>query len=197
MANKFEQDVLKRLPGYAVVEGNFYRPPVGPILVAFAYDKPPRRIRPILFAMPLYDRVRLSSLSYCDYLPYPQKEIERQAFPGVRLAEEYLRIMLPYAPRLHARADPATFLEYLLNREYGLDPPWSRRAYAMTLIWLGRCDEARPHLELLLNERIDTESDQLFHEEMAALRADLDAGPGVARARLLQWEATNRQKYGL
>ena len=195
MNKKFIAEVLKLAPEFAVVNGYFYVEPVDHILCGFVCERPPSGAYIWKYAFPLYDRCKRLHLGFGDRLPLPDCFMEAKRGREKEVAAEFIRRIQPYRSEIASLACLDRFAAYI-ETEIGLENPIIRRGYAVTLIMLGRANEAMAELAALAS--LDAvKEDQEFSADITRLQSDLSIGIETARKTLGAWEQETKQRLAL
>jgi hypothetical protein len=192
---KFIAEVLKLVPEFSVVDHYFYETPVGHILYGFAAERPPSGAYFWRYVFPLYDRSQHLHLGFGDRLPPPDDFMEATRGSEKAVAAEFVRRILKYRSEQASLARLDRFAEYL-ETEVGLENPVTRRGYAVTLIMLGRADDAMNELKTLSSlDWVQRKPESI--SDISKLLGDLSAGIEVAQETLAGWELETKQRLGL
>jgi hypothetical protein len=194
MSNKrFNREVLQLRPDLRLTTGVFYKVPVGHVLCGYAFERTFMNAYASYYACPLYDRIDLIALTFGDRLPEPANGLAFEHSDDKLLAQEFVERIAAYDSLLARLSDPAGFADFVASRSI-LGNPRVRRGYAVTLVMLGRADEAREHLSLL-SEMSEIAHYAHFHEDVNLLLRRLDDGIEAAQATLAEWERATRARF--
>lgn len=195
MNKKFIAEVLKLAPEFSVVDHYFYEKPVGHILWGFLAERPPSGAYFWRYTFPLYDRSERLHLGFGDRLPPPDDFMEVTRGGEKVAAAEFVGRIRKYRSEQASLARLDRFAEYL-ETEVGLQNPIIRRGYAVTLIMLGRANDAINELKILSS--LDwVQKKPEFIGDMTKLLNDLSAGIDVAQETLASWELETKRHLGL
>jgi hypothetical protein len=179
------------------VKDYFYRVPMEHILCGFAVQTAPYSGRYIYrYAYPLYDPIGLLHPTFGGRLPLPAGFMPRQANPvsADEEAADLVSRIAPYEEETYTWGTPPAFLSLLKSKDP--DVPQVHRAYAFTLVLLGRGAEAVSELRALRN-RSDLDEDSCSLNGVDELCDALSRGADDARACLLRWEAEAKSKFAI
>lgn len=191
---RFDREVLKLRPDLRRTSGLYYKVPVGHVLCGYAFERTSGNAYASYYACPLYDHIDLIALTFGDRLPEPEGGLAFEQTDEKLLAQEFVQRISAYDPLLAKLSDPAGFAEFVARRPNIFGNPRVRRGYAMTLVMLGRADEAREHLQLLSRM---SEVAQLahFHEDVNLVLSRLDDGVEAAQSTLAEWERATKARF--
>lgn len=191
MSRTVERAILKLRPNFRLSSGYFYMTPVGHILCGFTFEQSRSGAYISHFALPLYDRVEFIHLAFGDRLTHPQGYMPTTDLAAPQIAEEFIRRIAPFEADLAARQDPGEFLGYVQAKPR--TNPWVQRGYVMTLIFLGRRDEALKELKRL-REMDGLPGSPEFSETLQRISERLEEGILPAQQLLAEWEAATRKR---
>ena len=195
MNKRFIAEVLKLAPELAVVNQYFYEEPVEHILCGFVCEKPPSGAYFWKYAFPLYDRFKFLHLGFGNRLPLTDGFMEARRGNEKAIAAEFVRRIQPYRSEVASLAQLDRFAEYI-ETEIGLGNHIIRRGYALTLILLGRADDATNELKTL-SSFYSVDRYQEVSKDVEKLLSDLSAGIEVAQEALEGWELETKRRLGL
>jgi len=198
LGKRFDAEVLKLVPEFGVVDGYFYEKPFGHILCGFLCDRPPSGPYICKYAFPLYDRFRFMHLGFGGRLPGADGHMNRSR--PKEEAANFVRRIEPYRSEVSSLRNLDRFACYLesnyVSRGITTKNHHHQRCYTVTLLMLGRADEAARELELLLSmERIAR--DDVATKDLRKLQADLSQSVEVAKGTLEAWDLETKRQLGL
>jgi len=167
---KFQQEVLRLRPDLRVANGYFYKCPVDQFLCGFLCEGGSGGFYIWRYALPLYDRLERPHLTFGERLPASNGYLTAAQFSNPKdRATEFVRRIEPYENATYAWRDLGVFLSRI-EAMNALENPWVSRAYALTLVMLGRASEAEA---LLHGHALDPATAALprFREDIADVRA--------------------------
>lgn len=195
MSNKIRKAILGIRPDLGDLDGYLYFRPVGHVLCGFACEARPEGTRIVPYAFPLYSGEKELHLSFGDPLDYPEDLIESPKGGQTSAAREFVLRMERHEARIRALENLDDFAKYI-EATKPLQNPWIRRGYALTLIMLGKAEEAEGQLQILRSQSA-TARYAGFDAAIAEISADLAHGIDAARARLDTWEAQVKEHLHL
>ena len=203
MNKKFIAEVLKLAPELSVVDYYFYEEPVDHILCGFVAERPPSGAYFWKYAFPLYDRFKFLHLTFGNRLPPPDGYMTAGLANVKAVAAEFVRRIQPYRSEVASLAQLDRFAEYI-ETEIGLGNDIVRRGYALTLILLGRADEAASELRTLNSIYEEYRDHPVYGDrytqpsrDAKKLLSDLSVGIEVAQETLEGWEQETKRRLGL
>jgi hypothetical protein len=193
---KFEREVLQLRPTWRAVPPCFFcMMPVDLIACGFAWEKSRGGMYVSRYAHPLFDRGPSISLGLGERLVYPQDFLPVEKGNERIAAADFIARVAAYESQVSRLKNPAALLDYIESMN-SFRNPWVRRAYAMTLIILGRTRDAVNQIDVLLkNEPIDDLAE--FRDEMTRVSQSLSDDPSAALSMLHKRAAENRRALGL
>lgn len=195
MSKRIQTAILSIRPDLGALDGYFYFRPVGHILCGFACETRPTGTHIVPYLFPLYSGEKQLHLTYGEPLAYPEDLVGPSKGGEASTARQFVATLDRHEARIRALQDPATFAMYLESQK-PLENPWIRRAYALTLILLGRVTEAEAQLQIL-SGRAETARYPGFNAAISRISADLVQGVDAAKARLDAWEAEAKAHFRL
>lgn len=194
MSKKIRKAILGIRPDLGDLDGYLYFRPIGHVLCGFVCEGRPEGTRIVPYAFPLYSGEKRLHLSYAEPLDYPEDLIESST-GDANTAREFVLRMERHEARIRALENLDDFARYIETTK-PLENPWIRRGYAVTLIMLGRAEEAEHQLQILRGQSV-TARYAGFDAAIAEISADLAHGIDAARARLDTWEAQMKAQLHL
>jgi hypothetical protein len=197
MSKAFRNAVSKKWPDMIYIERRFVQTPISHVATGFCIERPPSGAYLWRFLFPLYVPSESLHLTFSNRLPRPNGFI---SLPGQRsaqeLADEFLTRIAPHREAVRSLSNLENFKSYL-ETDSSLKSPFIREGYAMTLVMLGKGDEAMESLQML-------SSDPILCRELPDLIGNVDrviealsVSVGNARELLTRWEAQARMRIGV
>lgn len=189
--------VLKQWPEAAVADDIVFTHSPEFIISGFLLDGSPGGWWVYQAIWPLYDPLRPPGLTLCDRLPHPDDYIHREGLAAADVAAIFVERARRYNEVALARSTPAGYLEHMETKisEWPtlLNSVFVRFRYALTLIMLGRYEDAAPHFSVLAAGGQSAEITALAQEIASLLERDGE----LARARLIVWANETKATLGL
>lgn len=182
-------------PRWEVVGSYFYQQPVEHILCGFVHERIPYSGAYLwYYAFPLFVPSDFMHLTFGDRLPPPQGFLPRDfARSAAAEAEEFVRRIEPYEAETYSWGSLPGFLTLSESRRSSENPEWDR-VHALTLILLGRYEEAARELDELARR---TDLGSLSAGSVEEIRAHLARGGEPAVKCLKRWEADSKRRFGI
>jgi len=192
---RFRQTLLALRPDLGVINGGFiYFQPAADILCGFVVERARHFARLYRFALPLYERLDFLHLGFADELPVDAGFLRDE--PPVAAAKTFLRVVSPYESAARRCADPKVFLA-MVGEGARLQNPWTQRAVATTLAFLGERQEASRWLADLEKSRASMEHVPNWVADLRDLRAAVDAGNASIAELLNRWQRETRSRFDI
>jgi hypothetical protein len=196
LKRKFGKEVLRLRPTWRAVPPCFFcMLPVELIACGFAWEKSRGGLFISRYAHPLFDRGPSLSLGLGQRLASPDDFLTVAPGNEQVAASDFIKRVASQESDVSRLQDPPEFLSYIESLN-SFRNPWVRRAYAMTLIVLGRTAEAAAQVNVLLkNEPIDNLPE--FRADMTLVANTLSENPSAMLSMLQKRAAENRRALGL
>lgn len=197
MSKAFRDAVIKQWPDMIYVDQCFVQMPISHVATGFCIERPPSGAYLWRFLYPLYVPSESFHLTFSQRLPPPNGFI---SLPGQRtaqeLADEFAKRIAPHREAVRNLSHLENFKNYL-ETDSSLKSPFIREGYAMTLVMLGKGDEAMESLQMLSNDAIlCREPPDLIGNVDKVIEA-LSVSAGNARELMSRWEVQTRRRIGL
>ncbi|MDZ4057990.1 MAG: hypothetical protein U1D69_13720, partial [Polynucleobacter sp.] len=155
---KLNREIRNQVPQLGGSEGFLYYRPVGEVLSGFVAECTPGFVYIWQYAIPLYDDLSFLHMSFGARLRGSAGHISIEGKREGEVATEVLKRISDYEEQTLALSTPLGFITYLEKIDGWHTQLVSRRAYAFSLLMLGRFGEARAALYQI---------DSLFRDEVS------------------------------